>query len=287
MTVNPRGDLQLTVFITDSPDFLQGWINAPPSHALNISTIAETELNQLVSAGFAITGFTKGPGSEVDLVVGFQISAPDGSILFREDKWVVYAEEVSIDKGVIITEPLVDIRAESTDPVGNYTISATVIDKISDTKATSSVILKIRSDNAHPLQKEDNRPATAGKVADYATIAVGANIRSGASLTSKVLRTDPPGYPVLILERKADWLLVEDFWGRKGRFFASLVTEPGTVIIRVFKGNLRRGPSLQNDIITQLDHRTIMAVLERNGEWLKVSDSEKLTGWLYHKVIWP
>ena len=161
LTVNAQGDLHLTVFITDSPDFLHGWENTPPSHALNIRTITETKFNQLVHAGFAITGFTKGPDSKVNLVIVVQVSAPDGSVLLRGEKWAVYTKEVSIDKGVIIPEPLLEIRAESTDPVGNYKISATVTDKISDKKATSSVILKIKSDNTLPLQKEDNRPDTA------------------------------------------------------------------------------------------------------------------------------
>ena len=116
---------------------------------------------------------------------------------------------------------------------------------------------------------------------------MGANIRSDASLTSEVLRTVPPGYPVAVLSKQADWFLVEDYRERKGWVFASLVTEPRTVIIKVFKGNLRSGPSLKDDKIVQLDHGTVMSVLERNGEWLKVSNSEKLTGWLHRKVIWP
>jgi SH3-like domain-containing protein len=122
---------------------------------------------------------------------------------------------------------------------------------------------------------------------EYASIFVGANIRSNASLKSGVLRTVPPGYPVVILERKTDWLLIEDYLGRKGWVFASLVTDPKTVIIKVSKGNLRSGPSLQDDIIVQLDNGTIMSVLEKKGGWLKVSDKKELTGWLHQKIVWP
>jgi SH3-like domain-containing protein len=287
VTVNAQGDLRLTVFVTDVPGFLYGWMKAPPSHALNISTTAETKLNQQVSAGIAITGFTRGPGAEVNLVVGFQITAPDGSVLFREDKWAVYAKKISIDEGIIITEPLVDIKAEPTDPTGNYIISATVTDTISDKKAAGSVVLKIRPDNVHSPPKEDNLPGVAAKITEYASIAVGANVRSGASLGSDVLRTVPARYPVAIIDRKEDWFLTEDFWGKKGWIYAPLLSEAETVIIKVFKGNLRRGPGLGDDIITQLDHGTIMAVLQRNGEWLQVTDSAELTGWLHHTVIWP
>ena len=154
---------------------------------------------------------------------------------------------------------------------------------------------KIKPEAATPVEKE-NKPEPkvifpqnleTTKAVEYASIAVGANIRSDASLSSEVLHTVPPGYPVAVLERQTDWLLVEDYRGRKGWVFASLVTEPGTVIIKVFKGNLRSGPSLKDDIIVQLDHGKILPVLERSGEWLKVSDKEELTGWLHRKIIWP
>ena len=154
---------------------------------------------------------------------------------------------------------------------------------------------KIKSEAITPVEKEDETEPKVKlpqnletiKAEEYATIAVGANIRSDASLTSEVLRTVPPGYPVAVLERQADWLLVEDYRGRKGWVYGSLVKEPRTVIIKVFKGNLRSGPSLKDDIIVQLDHGTLMSVLERSGEWLKVRDLEELTGWLHLQVIWP
>ena len=154
---------------------------------------------------------------------------------------------------------------------------------------------KMKSEAVAPAEKQEGTEPQAilpqnsetTTAVKYASISVGANIRYAASLTSEVLRTVPPGYPVIVLERKADWLLVEDYRGRKGWVYASLVTEPNSVIIKVFKGNLRSGPSLKDDVIVQLDHGTTMSVLERSGEWLKVSDSKELTGWLHRKVIWP
>ena len=125
------------------------------------------------------------------------------------------------------------------------------------------------------------------KAVEYASIFMGAKIRFEASLKSEVLRNVPPGYPVTILEKQPNWLLVDDYLGRKGWVYASLVTKPRTVIIKVSKGNLRNGPSLKNDIIVQLVNGTIMYVLEKRGEWLKVSDKEDLTGWLHLSVIWP
>jgi hypothetical protein len=141
--INSQGDLHITVFITDSTSFLSEWIESPPSHALTISTINEIKYNQLVYAGFAITGFTKGSDAKVNFVVDIQVSAPDGSILLRGEKWAVYSKEVTIDKGVIIANPFLAIKVEPTDPVGDYKISATVTDNISSKSATSSAVIKI------------------------------------------------------------------------------------------------------------------------------------------------
>jgi len=154
---------------------------------------------------------------------------------------------------------------------------------------------EINSEAVMPASKEDNdkhkvvllQNLKISETLEYSSIAAGANIRSDASLMSEVLRTVPSGYPVAVLSKQADWFLVEDFRERKGWVFASLVTEPRTVIIKVFKGNLRSGPSLKDDIIDKLDYGTVMSVLDRKGEWLKVSNSEKLTGWLYREIIWP
>jgi uncharacterized protein YgiM (DUF1202 family) len=132
--------------------------------------------------------------------------------------------------------------------------------------------------------------ATATKAEEYVSIAqfaAGANIRAAASLSSDVLRSVPPGYPLAVLERQGDWVRVEDFRERKGWVSAPLLREPGTVIIKVWKGNLRRGPGLTDAIIGKLDHGTVLSVLETKGDWLQVSDSKKTTGWLHRNVIWP
>ena len=138
-------------------------------------------------------------------------------------------------------------------------------------------------------QNEVKLPQNSGntKTVECGSITIGANIRSDASLTSEVLRTVPSGYPIEVLEKKGNWFLVDDYRGRKGWVYASLVTKPSTVIIKVFKGNLRSGPSLKDDVIVQLDHGEIMSVLERKGDWLKVSNNKELTGWLYQQVVWP
>ena len=170
-----------------------------------------------------------------------------------------------------------------------------IIPAVDVTKSQLAEAVTTKTEAAAPVEKKDEpepkvilpQNLETTKAVEYARISVGANIRSDASLKSEVLHTVPPGFPVAVLERQSDWLLVEDYQGRKGWVFASLVKEPKTVIIKVVQANLRSGPKINDDIIVQLNHEKIMPVLERRGEWLKVTDFEGLTGWLHRKVIWP
>jgi hypothetical protein len=123
--------------------------------------------------------------------------------------------------------------------------------------------------------------------ASVGRVAGGANIRSEALRTSEVLRAVPPGYPLIVLERQGDWVLVEDYRERRGWIFASLLSGPGTAIIKVWKGNLRSGPGLTDAVITQLEHGTVLSVVETRGDWLQVNDPEGLSGWLHRDVVWP
>lgn len=125
---------------------------------------------------------------------------------------------------------------------------------------------------------------------DYAGVVQngkGANIRSESSLAAEVLRSIPPGYPMAVLERRDDWVLVEDFRGRQGWIYASLLDELKTVVIKVGKGNLRSGPSLTWEITAKLDYGSVMFVDEFSGEWIRVSSPEGVTGWLHRDIVWP
>jgi len=206
-----------------------------------------------------------------------------------------FSQDLIAENGPSSQEPYQSaVSPEQVAPQASNVVAVTVKDELQTEEISKSQLTDAEKVTTLVVKQdgpESNviNPQNLGRTSteEYGSIKAGANIRSQASLTSEVLRTVPPGYPVIVMERQADWLLVQDYLGRKGWVYSSLVTEPGTVIIKVFKGNLRRGPSLEDDIIVQLDHGTIMSVLEKKGEWLKVSDFKKLTGWLNLKVVWP
>ena len=164
---------------------------------------------------------------------------------------------------------------------------------------TEEASAPVPAEAAQPVQAPEQAAAEeaavpAAKVAktgkQYASVVRGGsgiNIRYEPSLNAEVLRTVPAGFPFQVLKRQGDWVLVDDYRGKKGWVFTSLLTEPGTVIVNVWKGNLRSGPSTKERIITKLNHGTVLSVVETRGEWLKVSDATGVSGWLSRDIVWP
>ena len=144
MPVKEPGDLHITVFITDSPDFIKEWVGTPQSHGPTVRRIKEAKYNQMVHAGFAVTGLMKDSDSKVNFIVAIQVETPDGNILLQDNQWATHTNKVTIDKGVIIANPVLDMTIETSDPSGNYIITAIVVDKLSGKRATGSEILKIQ-----------------------------------------------------------------------------------------------------------------------------------------------
>ena len=54
MKVNPPGKPSISVFISDSPNFVKEWVNTPPSYSPVVKRIKQAKYNQMVHAGFAI-----------------------------------------------------------------------------------------------------------------------------------------------------------------------------------------------------------------------------------------
>ena len=152
----------------------------------------------------------------------------------------------------------------------------------------SSEIVEIKaSENVQKFETGSTDLKSYGEYAGVAQNGKGANVRSEPSLASDVLRSVAPGYPLAVLKRWEDWVLVEDYRERKGWVFASLLSDLKTVVIKVGKGNLRNGPTLVDEIVAKLDYGAIMFVEQKEGEWLQVRNSEGVIGWLHQDIVWP
>ena len=114
-----------------------------------------------------------------------------------------------------------------------------------------------------------------------------ANIRSGPSMQSEVLRVVSTGFPLLILDQQEEWSQVEDFQYRKGWIANKLLAENHSVILKIAKGNLRSGPSLNDSIVKEIDNGAVMQIEGEQGSWLKVINMDGITGWVHKWSVWP
>jgi SH3-like domain-containing protein len=103
----------------------------------------------------------------------------------------------------------------------------------------------------------------------------------------QVLRAVAPGYPLLVLEQQDEWSQVVDFRKRQGWVASKLLSENNSVILKIGRGNLRSGPNLNDEVITQLSYGMVLQIEEAREDWLKVIKSDGIAGWVHKWSVWP
>jgi len=143
MRVNQSGDPHVEVFVSDSTKFMDDWVNTPSSYAPVIKRVKEARFNQMVHAGIVISGFGIDSSSKVDFVVGVEIIAPNGAVFLKDERFAVHKGQFK-GKGIIMANKVLDMEFEPNDPVGAYTIKATIIDNIAKKRVSGSTNLTIK-----------------------------------------------------------------------------------------------------------------------------------------------
>lgn len=125
--------------------------------------------------------------------------------------------------------------------------------------------------------------------ADYVSVVKdGVNVRTGPSTSNPVYMELFAGYPLKVLEKKDDWLKVEDFEQDSGWIYAPLTRNNDTVIVNVSnKANMRSGPSTKDGVVATLERGVVLKLLDRKGKWVNVKHISGTQGWIYAPLVWP
>jgi SH3-like domain-containing protein len=115
----------------------------------------------------------------------------------------------------------------------------------------------------------------------------GVNIRSGPSTKNKVIWEVFESYPLEVLERKNKWASVVDFEGDKGWIYETLIHDKKTVIVKVETANMRSGPSKDDPIIATVKKGVVFQPVDTQGNWMKLSYKNDITGWIHNSLLWP
>jgi SH3-like domain-containing protein len=115
----------------------------------------------------------------------------------------------------------------------------------------------------------------------------GANIRSGPDEKAEVYWEVFKDFPLKILQRKGQWVQIEDFEGDTGWIFGQLLSDKKTVIIKAKKANIRVGPGENFEISASALYGVVFTAGKTEGEWVQISHADGTKGWIHKTLIWP
>ena len=128
----------------------------------------------------------------------------------------------------------------------------------------------------------------AGHAAEYVSVKKDAvNIRTGPSTKDKVIWQVFEGFPLQIEKRQGKWVNTIDYEGDEGWIYDTLISDKKTVIVTVETANMRSGPSTDDNVIATVKKGVVFDFLEMDGDWMKVSYKDELTGWMHNSLVWP
>ncbi len=113
------------------------------------------------------------------------------------------------------------------------------------------------------------------------------NMRTGPGQNYAVLWELGNGYPLQVLEKKGNWMKVEDFENDVGWVHDSVVSRVAHLVVKKNIINIRSGPGEDFKIVRQAEKGVVLRTLDRKGGWVKVIyDEEQITGWVLRTLLW-
>lgn len=116
-----------------------------------------------------------------------------------------------------------------------------------------------------------------------------ANVREGPGTSFSRLWRAYENDPLKVVERKGEWLSVEDFEGMKGWIYSPLTDTQPAVIVKAVKewANVRSGPGSKHSVAFRADRGVSFRLLDKKGKWLHIQHADGDKGWVHASLVWP
>ncbi|MEW6694812.1 SH3 domain protein [Tepidimonas thermarum] len=113
------------------------------------------------------------------------------------------------------------------------------------------------------------------------------NLRAAPGTEAEVLWQLKRGYPLLVLERRGDWLRVRDFEGDEGWVAARVTSDARYHVVKARTLNLRSGPGLEWQAVGTARYGDVLATVRRQGDWVQLrSPDGNGTVWAASDHLW-
>ena len=103
---------------------------------------------------------------------------------------------------------------------------------------------------------------------------------------AQVVLVAPQHYPLKVVQEDGEYYKVSDFMGREGWVDKTAIEAGRTVVVKVGRGNVRKGPGTGHDLVFRANRGVVFKVLERKDDWLKVEHESKRVGWISRSLVW-
>ncbi len=138
----PPGKLAVHVAISNDPSFSKKWIESAPSESFTIHRIQQIRQGQTAYIAFLVTGHKADADGRPDIVVDAVIRKPDGTLL-AEMPSCCSVRYLTGSTGFVMADPAIDVRFDTTDALGMWTIEAIAKDQLAGTRATGKSQLRL------------------------------------------------------------------------------------------------------------------------------------------------
>ena len=103
---------------------------------------------------------------------------------------------------------------------------------------------------------------------------------------AQVILVVPRHYPLKVIQEDGGYYKVSDYMGREGWVDKAAIEAGRTVVVKVSRGNIRKGPGTEQELLFRANRGVVFKVLERKNEWLKVEHESKRVGWIARSLVW-
>ncbi|MCX7014885.1 MAG: SH3 domain-containing protein [Candidatus Sumerlaeota bacterium] len=130
------------------------------------------------------------------------------------------------------------------------------------------------------------RSSLLGKTA-YVSVSEGqTNLRKDPGKDQEILWVLARDYPLRALDRKDDYVQVEDWEGTKGWVHESRLSTKHTAIVKGTTADLRGGPGKEYEILAHAEQKVMFEIVQQQGDWVEVRHENGNRGWIWTGLLW-
>ena len=117
------------------------------------------------------------------------------------------------------------------------------------------------------------------------------NLRTGPGKGYKAKWEYGKGLPLMVIQRKGNWINVEDFEGDSGWIYKKLLYKKPQMVVKANRNkdkkiNIRKNPDLRAKIIGKAYYGVVFKTIEQKSGWVNVKHESGLEGWIKRSLLW-